>query len=105
MAEKIAIMDRGQLQQYGSPDDVYNRPSNRFVAGFVGSTTMNFLPALLDHSGDDLVITLPIADSRPVDRAPPWRRGRQRHVHDGNPPRARRAGRSRLAARRPCARR
>ena len=66
MAEKIAIMDRGQLQQYGSPDDVYNRPSNRFVAGFVGSTTMNFLPAMLDHSGDDLVITLPVADSRPV---------------------------------------
>ena len=66
MAEKIAIMDRGQLQQYGTPDEVYNQPSNRFVAGFVGSTMMNFLPASLDRSGDDLVLTMPIVDARPV---------------------------------------
>ena len=44
MAERIAIMDRGRLQQYGTPDEVYNQPANRFVAGFVGSTMMNFLP-------------------------------------------------------------
>jgi multiple sugar transport system ATP-binding protein len=66
MAEKIAIMDRGQLQQYGTPDEVYNQPANRFVAGFVGSTMMNFLPVTLDRSGDDLVLTVPVADSRPI---------------------------------------
>ncbi len=66
MAERIAIMDRGQLQQYGSPDEVYNRPANRFVAEFVGSTMMNFLPATLDRSGDGLVLTMPVADARPV---------------------------------------
>ncbi|MCD6727741.1 MAG: ABC transporter ATP-binding protein [Solirubrobacteraceae bacterium] len=45
MAERIAIMSNGELQQYGSPDEVYNAPVNRFVAEFVGSLTMNFLPA------------------------------------------------------------
>jgi multiple sugar transport system ATP-binding protein len=44
MADRIAVMDRGVLQQYGTPDEIYNRPQNRFVAGFVGSTQMNFLP-------------------------------------------------------------
>ena len=66
MAEKIAIMDRGRLQQYGSPDEVYNQPANRFVAGFVGSTMMNFLPTMLDRAGEDLVLTMPVADARPV---------------------------------------
>ncbi len=66
MAEKIAIMDQGQLQQYGTPDEVYNQPANRFVAGFVGSTMMNFVPTILDHTGDDLVLTMPLADARPV---------------------------------------
>ncbi len=66
MAEKIAIMDRGRLQQYGTPDEVYNQPENRFVAGFVGSTMMNFIPTELDRSGDSLVLTLPVAEARPV---------------------------------------
>jgi multiple sugar transport system ATP-binding protein len=45
MADRIAVMNLGELQQYGSPAEIYNRPRNRFVAGFVGSTQMNFLPA------------------------------------------------------------
>ena len=45
MADQIAVMNLGVLQQYGSPAEIYNSPTNRFVAGFVGSTQMNFLPA------------------------------------------------------------
>jgi ABC-type sugar transport system ATPase subunit len=45
MADRIAVMNFGELQQYGSPAEIYHRPRNRFVAGFVGSTQMNFLPA------------------------------------------------------------
>ena len=45
MADHIAVMDLGRLQQYATPDELYNQPANRFVAGFVGSTQMNFLPA------------------------------------------------------------
>jgi multiple sugar transport system ATP-binding protein len=45
MADRIAVMNLGELQQYASPHDIYHRPRNRFVAGFVGSTQMNFVPA------------------------------------------------------------
>jgi multiple sugar transport system ATP-binding protein len=43
MADKIGVMSQGVLQQYGSPSDLYDRPKSLFVAGFVGSPTMNFL--------------------------------------------------------------
>jgi multiple sugar transport system ATP-binding protein len=45
MADQIAVMNLGVLQQFGTPHEIYNSPANRFVAGFVGSTQMNFLPA------------------------------------------------------------
>lgn len=44
MAERIAIMNYGELQQVGNVDEVYNEPANEFVAGFVGEPPMNFLP-------------------------------------------------------------
>jgi multiple sugar transport system ATP-binding protein len=44
MADRIAVMNLGQLQQVGTPDDVYDRPSNLFVAQFMGSPPMNTLP-------------------------------------------------------------
>lgn len=47
MADRILVMDRGVLQQCDTPEGVYNRPSNRFVAGFVGSPPMNFIDASL----------------------------------------------------------
>jgi multiple sugar transport system ATP-binding protein len=45
MADHIAVMNLGVLQQFGSPLEIYDRPANTFVAGFVGSTRINFLPA------------------------------------------------------------
>ncbi len=50
MADRIVIMDRGIIQQVGTPRDVYNTPVNRFVAGFIGSPSMNFLEAELTGS-------------------------------------------------------
>ncbi|WP_425040095.1 ABC transporter ATP-binding protein [Primorskyibacter sp. S187A] len=44
MADKIAVLRDGKLEQYGPPLDLYNAPANRFVAGFIGSPKMNFLP-------------------------------------------------------------
>ncbi|MGX9356037.1 ABC transporter ATP-binding protein [Roseobacteraceae bacterium S113] len=44
MADKIAVLRAGKLEQYGAPLDLYNAPANRFVAGFIGSPKMNFLP-------------------------------------------------------------
>jgi multiple sugar transport system ATP-binding protein len=43
LADRIAIIDRGHLMQYGSPLEVYNNPANRFVANFVGSPRMNIM--------------------------------------------------------------
>jgi ABC-type sugar transport system ATPase subunit len=47
MADRIVVMDRGRIAQVGSPLDLYHRPANRFVAGFIGTPAMNFLPATL----------------------------------------------------------
>ncbi len=44
MADRIAIMNVGVLQQVGTPDDVYTHPANLFVANFIGSPSMNFIP-------------------------------------------------------------
>ncbi len=43
MADRIAVFDAGRIQQFGTPSELYNRPSNLFVAGFIGSPKMNFL--------------------------------------------------------------
>src|SRR5438128_600735 len=43
MSDRIAVINEGHLQQYGSPDEIYNRPGNVFVAGFMGSPAMNLL--------------------------------------------------------------
>ncbi|HSE79904.1 MAG TPA: ABC transporter ATP-binding protein [Alphaproteobacteria bacterium] len=47
MATRIAVMDRGNVLQVGTPAEIYERPATRFVAGFVGTPVMNFLPVRL----------------------------------------------------------
>jgi multiple sugar transport system ATP-binding protein len=47
MADRIAVMNEGVLQQYDSPHNIFNRPANEFVAGFVGDPPMNFIRCLL----------------------------------------------------------
>lgn len=42
LADRIVIMNQGVIQQVGSPQELYNRPANKFVAGFMGSPAMNF---------------------------------------------------------------
>src|SRR5262245_51586719 len=44
MADKIVVMNAGKVEQIGSPLDLYDNPANLFVAGFIGSPAMNFLP-------------------------------------------------------------
>jgi multiple sugar transport system ATP-binding protein len=48
LGDKLIIMDDGRIQQIGSPDEVYHEPQNRFVAGFIGSPSMNFVDVALD---------------------------------------------------------
>ena len=51
MATRIAIMNGGKIEQFGTPDDVYERPANLFVAGFIGSPSMNLLSATAETDG------------------------------------------------------
>ena len=51
LASRIAVMHQGRLQQFAEPRTVYDRPANMFVAGFMGSPSMNFLPAQIAASG------------------------------------------------------
>src|SRR5690606_35654624 len=44
MADKIVVLKDGRIEQVGSPHDLYHRPASKFVAGFIGSPRMNFLP-------------------------------------------------------------
>jgi multiple sugar transport system ATP-binding protein len=52
MADRIAVMSQGLLQQYGSRDELYSHPSNRFVANFIGSPSMNFIDCSLIEKDD-----------------------------------------------------
>jgi multiple sugar transport system ATP-binding protein len=52
MGDKIVVMRDGRIEQTGSPLELYDHPANQFVAGFIGSPAMNFLPGTLRRSGD-----------------------------------------------------
>src|SRR5450631_1324030 len=52
MADRIVVMNQGRIEQQGTPEMLYDRPANMFVAGFMGSPSMNFVPAsLIDVEG------------------------------------------------------
>src|SRR5664279_515002 len=59
MGQRIAVMSLAKLQQVGPPQELYDHPLNKFVAGFIGSPSMNFLPVELSGSGDSAVLTAP----------------------------------------------
>jgi multiple sugar transport system ATP-binding protein len=58
MGSRVAVMRKGEVQQVGSPDEVYNRPNNLFVAGFIGSPAMNFLEARIASRREGTVAEL-----------------------------------------------
>ena len=49
LADRIAIMEKGRIQQLGTPDEVYNNPANIFVAGFIGSPPMNLIKGDIEN--------------------------------------------------------
>jgi multiple sugar transport system ATP-binding protein len=55
MATRVALMNQGKLQQVGAPQDVYDRPANTFVAGFLGTPPMNLFPPGAVEAGDTIV--------------------------------------------------
>ena len=67
MSDRIAILSAGELQQLGTPDEVYNTPVNRFVAGFVGTPAMNFFEGEIAEINGSLMfrspsLTIPLSE-------------------------------------------
>ncbi|MDP9782029.1 ABC transporter ATP-binding protein [Pseudomonas fluorescens] len=71
LADKIVVLNGGRIEQVGSPRELYERPASRFVAGFLGSPKMNFLPARLHTPGETSLIDSPLLGmtSLPFDSA------------------------------------
>ena len=57
MSDRIAVMQGGVLQQFATPDEVYSRPVNRFVAGFIGTPSMNLIEGTLSRSDTGAVFS------------------------------------------------
>jgi multiple sugar transport system ATP-binding protein len=73
MATRIAVINKGILQQLDTPQNLYDRPNNLFVAGFIGSPAMNFFPGkLIKQDGKLLVDTGDFAITIPSSRAKPY---------------------------------
>jgi ABC-type sugar transport system ATPase subunit len=69
MGDRIAVMNEGRLEQVGTPEELYERPANRFVAGFIGSPSMSFF------TGKQVGLQLPdVVGVRP-EHVRPWREG------------------------------
>ena len=58
MGDKIVVMKDGRIEQTGSPLELYDQPANLFVAGFIGSPAMNFLPGTLRRAGGEVQVEL-----------------------------------------------
>jgi multiple sugar transport system ATP-binding protein len=79
LADRIVILNNCRIEQVGTPIEVYTRPASRFVAGFVGSPSMNFLPVTLTGTGDRAAARLGDGAVVPLPKAPagdgPWELG------------------------------
>jgi multiple sugar transport system ATP-binding protein len=62
LASRIAVMHQGEVQQFAEPETVYSRPANIFVAGFMGSPSMNFIDAEFTSSGGKPSVAIQIGD-------------------------------------------
>jgi multiple sugar transport system ATP-binding protein len=54
LADRVVVMNGGRIEQIGTPQELYHNPKTRFVAGFIGSPAMNFMPARLESNGSGL---------------------------------------------------
>jgi multiple sugar transport system ATP-binding protein len=74
LGDRVAVMRLGVLQQVGSPEELYERPKNLFVAGFIGSPAMNFMPA--EISGGKIKLPLGEVDASGLDGVDASREGK-----------------------------
>jgi multiple sugar transport system ATP-binding protein len=75
LADRVVVMNKGRIEQIGAPNYLYHSPATRFVAGFIGSPAMNFIPCKLEQAGDGLNVRLSdkISFAVPAERVPRYR--------------------------------
>ncbi|MCK1653890.1 sn-glycerol-3-phosphate ABC transporter ATP-binding protein UgpC [Bradyrhizobium sp. 149] len=73
LADRVVVMNKGRIEQIGTPNELYHKPATRFVAGFIGSPAMNFIPCRLEDVGGKLNVRLTDRISFPL---PPARAAR-----------------------------
>ncbi len=67
MADHVVVLRAGVIEQQGAPMTLYDRPANQFVAGFIGSPAMNFVPATIGPDGRSVVLELAGNPALPID--------------------------------------
>jgi multiple sugar transport system ATP-binding protein len=77
LADRVVVMNHGRIEQIGTPNELYHSPATRFVAGFIGSPAMNFIPCRLEDVAGKLHIRLTDRISFPL---PPRRAARYQGV-------------------------
>jgi multiple sugar transport system ATP-binding protein len=70
LADRVVVMNAGLIEQVGTPNDLYHSPATKFVAGFIGSPAMNFIPCQLEQAAGALRVRIsdklafPVPDGR-----------------------------------------
>jgi len=80
MADQIVVMHGGRVEQIGSPLSLYDRPENRFVAGFIGSPAMNFIAGTLRRDASGVRVDLADGTVLPAPRGAAGETGQQVHL-------------------------
>jgi multiple sugar transport system ATP-binding protein len=77
LADRVVVMNNGRIEQIGSPQELYHHPRTRFVAGFIGSPAMNFIPCRLEQNGAGMRVRISDTIAFPV---PAANEARYRHL-------------------------
>src|SRR5205085_11629657 len=66
LADRVVVMNGGRIEQVGPPQELYHHPTTRFVAGFIGSPAMNFLPCRVVDGAEGLAVQLEDGQVLPI---------------------------------------
>jgi multiple sugar transport system ATP-binding protein len=69
LANRVVVMNQGRIEQVGPPQELYHKPASKFVAGFIGSPAMNFLPCRLEGRDRQLAVVLGDGTALPIPEA------------------------------------
>src|ERR1051326_3042153 len=88
LADRVVVMNGGRIEQIGTPQELYHHPKTRFVAGFIGSPAMNFVPSRLESNGSGLALRVSdkLAFPVPAARTARYKAAAGRDLIFGPPP-------------------